>query len=108
MNRRSFLGFLGIAAAAPAVLAKAIEVKPEPEPYEQHPIEIEGGHFGAYQPDGGVYPMGRGSVYYMHPAQMKAARELGLGRLSTPSARSGGMLTPKVLRDAVRRMGGLG
>ena len=40
--------------------------------------------------------------------KMKAAHELGLGRLSTPSARSGGMLTPKVLRDAVRRMGGLG
>lgn len=105
MNRRSFLGFLGIAAAAPAVLAKAIEVKPVPA----HPVEIEvEGHFGAYQPNGGLYPMGWGSVYYMHPAQMKAAHELGLGRLSTPSARSGGMLTPKVLRDAVRRMGGLG
>lgn len=102
MNRRSFLGFLGIAAAAPAVLAKAIEVKPVPA-HTRARIEML-----VYQPDGGVYPMGWGSVYYMHPAQMKAAHELGLGRLSTPSARSGGMLTPKVLRDAVRRMGGLG
>lgn len=80
LTRRKFFGLLGGVVAAQA--AKPIFILPPPQGWTMAgpvlirvPIVIEAGStFGLYQPDGGFYPPGVGTIFTMEEITLEEAR----------------------------------